>query len=86
MSRTRGYVEMVPPGLQPRMDKNQLLPGAKWVLQPVREREGWNVVESNAALSATALHREPAFRHPKGCASGGRPEDPSTGDRIELKL
>ena len=34
----------------------------------------------NAALLATAIHRRPACRHPKGCASGGRPEDSSMGD------
>ena len=42
--------------------------------------------ERNAALSGTAMHRKPACRHPKGCARGGRPEDPSMGDRKELKL
>ena len=30
------------------------------------------MVESNAALSATAIHRKPACRHPKGCAGGGK--------------
>ena len=32
-------------------------------------REGWgvgNVVESNAALSDTAMHRKPTCRRPKG--------------------
>ena len=28
-------------------------PGIKWVLQPVTDGEWWNVVQSNAALSAT---------------------------------
>ena len=61
-------------------------PRANWVLQLVRDGKWWNVVESNAALSATANHRKPACRHPKGCARGGTPEDPSTGDRMELSL
>ena len=60
--------------------------GAKWVLQPVRDGQWWNAVESNAALSATAIHRKTACRHPKGCARGGRPEDPLMGDRKELRL
>ena len=59
--------------------------GADWVLQAMRDGERWNVVESNAALSATAIHRKPACRHPKGCAKGGRPEDPSMGDGKELR-
>ena len=29
--------------------------------------------------------QETTSRHPEGCARGGRPEDPSTGDRRELK-
>ena len=74
-----------PPGLQPRMDNNEVQPGADWVLQPVRDEEMWNLVESNAALLATAVHRKPASRHPKGCALGGRLEDPSMGDRMELR-
>ena len=74
-----------PPGLQPRMDDTQVHPGAKWVLQPVMDGEWWNVVESNAALSATAIHGKPAGRHPKGCARGGRPEDRSMDDRKELR-
>ena len=67
------------------MDENQVHPGAKWVLQPGRDRKGWNVVESNIALSTTAINRKPACGHPKGCARGGRLEDPSTGDRMELR-
>ena len=47
-------------------------PGAEWVLQPVRDGEWWNVAESNAALSATAIHSKPARRRPKGCAGGGK--------------
>ena len=74
-----------PPGLQPRMDDTQVLPGAEWVLQPVRDWEWWNVVEGNAVLLATAIHRIPARWHPKGCARGGSPEDPSMGDRKELR-
>ena len=42
------------------MDDNQAHPGADWVLQPLTDGEWWNVVESNAALSATAIHRKPA--------------------------
>ena len=53
--------------------------------QPVRDGEWWNVVESNAALSATAIHRKPACRHATGYARWGRPEDPSMGDRKELR-
>ena len=41
--------------------------------------------ERNAALSATAIHRKPACRHPKGCSRGRRPEDPLMGDRKEVK-
>ena len=67
------------------MDENQVHPGAEWVLQSVRVGERWNVVESNAALSATAIHRKSACRHPKGCARGGRPGDSSTGGRMELR-
>ena len=37
----------------------------------MRDGEWWNVAESNAALSATAIHRKPARRCPKGCAWGG---------------
>ena len=74
-----------PPSLQARMDQNQVHPGAKWVLQPLRDGDWWNVAESNAALSATAIHRKPAFRHTKGCARGGRPEDRSTADGMELR-
>ena len=73
------------PSLRPRMDENEVHPGAEWVLQRVRDGKWWNVVESNAALSATAIHRKPACRHPKGCARGGRPEDPSAGERMELR-
>ena len=62
-----------------------MLPGANRVLQLIRDREWSNVVKSNAALSATAIHRIPACRHPKGCAGGERPDDPSTGDMIELR-
>ena len=68
------------------MDDIQVHPGAEWVLQPVRDGEWWNEVESNTALSATAILRKPARRCPKGCARGGRPEDPSTGDRMELAV
>ena len=59
--------------------------GAKWILQPVRDEEWWNVVESNAALLATAIHRKPACRHPKVFLGGGGgwPEEPSRGDRVE---
>ena len=70
--------------LQPWMDKNQAHPGAKWVRQPLRDGEWWNVVESNAALLVTAIHRKPACRHPKGCAGRVGPENPSTWDRMEL--
>ena len=34
-----------PPGLQPRRDDTQVHPGAKWVLQPVRDGEWLNVVD-----------------------------------------
>ena len=44
------------------------------------------LTERNAPLSARAIHRKPACRRPKGCARGGRPEDPSMGDRKELRL
>ena len=60
-----------PPRLQPRMDENQVYAGATWVLQPVRDWEWWNVVESNVALWATAFHTKSACSHPKGCAGGG---------------
>ena len=30
------------------------------------------MAESNAALSATAIHTKPARRRPKGCAWGGK--------------
>ena len=43
------------------------------------------LTERNAALSATAFHRKPACRHPKGCARGGRSEDHSMGERKELR-
>ena len=67
------------------MDDTQVHPGAEPVLQPVQDGEWWNVVESNTALLATDIHRKPACRHPKGCVRGGRPEDPSMGDRKELR-
>ena len=73
------------PRLQPRMNDHQVHPGAEWILQPVRDGGWWNMVESKAALSATDIHRKPACRHPEGCARGVRPEDPSTGDRKELR-
>ena len=86
MSGTRGNVERVAPGLQPWMDDNQVHPGAEWVLQPVRDgRGGMWLTERNALLSARAIHRKPACRRPIGCARGGRPGDPSKGDRKELK-
>ena len=44
------------------------------------------MVESNDALLATAIHRKPACRHPKGCARGGRPGGPSMGDWKELTV
>ena len=59
-----------PHSLQPLMDDTQVHPGVEWVLQPVRDGEWWNVVESNAALWAIAMHRKPAYTHPKGCAGG----------------
>ena len=71
LSGARGTWKRLPPGLQLRMDDNQLHPEATCVLQPVRDGEWWNVVESNAALLATAIHTKPACRHPKGCAGGG---------------
>ena len=74
-----------PPGLQPQMHDTQVHPGAEWALQPVRDGDRWNVVESKAALSATAIHRKPACRHPKGCARGVRLGDPSMGDQKELR-
>ena len=75
-----------PLGLQPRMDDTQVHPGAECVLQPVRDGEWWNVVEREHSCAVrTAIHRKPACRHPKGCARGGRPEDPSMGDRKELR-
>ena len=43
------------------------------------------LTERNAPLSARAIHRKPACRRPKGCARGGGPEDPSMGDRKELR-
>ena len=43
------------------------------------------LTERNAPLSARAIHRKPACRRPIGCARGGRPGDPSKGDRKELK-
>ena len=43
------------------------------------------LTERNAPLSARAIHRAPACRRPKGCPRGGRPEDPSMGDRKELR-
>ena len=43
----------------------------------------WNVVESNAALSPTVIHRKPARRHLKGCAEGRTPEEPSRGEQME---
>ena len=52
-------------------------------------REGWGVVEcgwEQCCAVATAIHRKPACRHSKGCARGGRPEDPSMADRKELRL
>ena len=70
-----------PPGLRPPMDDNQVNPEAKWVLQPVRDGDWWNLAESNAALSATAIHRKPDCTRPKVCARGGRPEDSSEGDQ-----
>ena len=51
------------------------------MLQPVRDGGWWNVAESNAALSATAIRRKTARKRPKGCNGGGRPGDTSTGDR-----
>ena len=60
---------------------NQVHPGANWV----RDGEWWNLAESNAALLAKGIHRKPACRHPKGCARGGKPEDPSTGDWMALR-
>ena len=45
-------------------------PGDEWVLQPVRNGEGWKMVESYAALSATAIDRKPACRHPKAELGG----------------
>ena len=79
-------METVAPWLQPRMDDDQVHPGAKWVLQPVRDGEYWNAVQSNAALSAMAIYNKPTCRHPKGCAGGCWPEDPSKADRMEHPL
>ena len=45
LSETKGNVERSPPGLQPRMDDTKVNLGAKWVLQPVRDGEWWNVVD-----------------------------------------
>ena len=67
------------------MDEYQVHPGAEWVLQPVRDGEWSNGVERTAALSAEAIHREPACKHPKSCARGGRREDPSKGELMELR-
>ena len=70
----------LPPGLQPRMDGNQVRAGAKWVLQPVRPGEWWIVVDRKSALLATAIDKQSACRHPKGCAWGGRLEEASKED------
>ena len=35
-----------PPGLQRWMDDTQVHPGAEWVLQPARDGEWWNVVDT----------------------------------------
>ena len=67
MSEARGTWKQSPQVLQPRLDDSEVHPGAKWVLRPVIDGEWWNVVESNAALSATAIHKTPACSHPKGC-------------------
>ena len=53
------------------MDDSKVHPGAKWVSQPLRNGEWWNVVESNAVLLTTAIHRKSACRHPKACAGWG---------------
>ena len=71
MSGTKGTWKPSPPGLRPKIADNQVNPGDKWVLQPVRDAQWWNMADSNAAISATAMHRKPACRHPKGCAGGG---------------
>ena len=85
MSVTWGMVRRPPPGLQLPMDDTQVHPGAEWVLQPVRDGEWWNVVESKRALWAMAIDRKPASKQPKGCVRKGRPEDPSLSDRKELR-
>ena len=36
---TWGSLKRTPPGLKPRMDDNQVHPGAQWVLQPVTDGE-----------------------------------------------
>ena len=80
VSGTRGNVETVAPW-PPAADGGQ--PSASGSRVGTLARKGWgkwNVVENNAALSATAIQLKPACRRPKGCARGGRPEDPSTGD------
>ena len=40
------------------------------------------LTERTGPLSARAIHPKGS---PKGCARGGRPEDPSMGDRKELR-
>ena len=83
VSATTGTWKRLPPGLQPWLEDNQVHPGTKLVLQPLRDGEWLNEFESNGALSATAIHTKPARRHAKGCVGGGRPGDPSKGDRTE---
>ena len=60
------------------MDDNQVHPGAEWVLQPVRDGEWWNVVDREKCSAV-------GEGYPIGCARGGKPGDPSKGDRKELK-
>ena len=43
------------------------------------------LTERNAPLLARAIHKKPAYRRPKGCVRGGRPEDPSISDRKQLR-
>ena len=61
--------------------------GAEWVLQPVRDGDWWNVVdrEKCSAVGEGYPAETRLYGRPKGCARGGGQEDPSLGDRKELR-
>ena len=86
MSGTKEKWKGSPPGLQPRMDDTQVHPGAKWVLQPVRDGEWWYVVDrEKCSAVGEGYPQETRPQAPERLCQGGKAGGSIDGNRKELK-